>query len=108
MMAKLSYEYVKNEIEKEGYKLLEKEYKSCNVKMNIICPNNHIHKITLGNFIRGKRCPSCGNNYKGELKVKKILDSYNIISIQQYKFKDCKDIRELPFDFYLPDYNILI
>ena len=64
--------------------------------------------MTLGNFISGKRCPSCGNNYKGEIKVKKILDSYNIVSIQQYKFKDCKDIRELPFDFYLPDYDVLI
>ena len=41
IMAKLSYEYVKNEIEKEGYKLLEEEYKGCNVKMSILCPNNH-------------------------------------------------------------------
>ena len=26
----------------------------------------------------------------------------------QYKFKDCKCSRCLPFDFYLPDYNILV
>ena len=105
---KKSYEEVKDIFEQEGYTLLSTEYKNMATKLEYKCPNNHIHKMTLGNFIRGRRCPSCGNNYKGEIKIKKILDLYNIVSIQQYKFKDCKDIRELPFDFYLPDYDVLI
>jgi len=28
--------------------------------------------------------------------------------VQQYKFKDCKNIRELPFDFFLPEYNVCL
>ena len=26
----------------------------------------------------------------------------------QKRFKDCKDKRQLPFDFYLPSYNVCI
>ena len=40
--------------------------------------------------------------------MKKWLVSKHIDFIQQYKFKDCKDKRELPFDFYLPKYNCCI
>ena len=58
-MAKLSYEYVKNEIEKEGYKLLEEEYKGCNVKMSILCPNNHTFSTRWRNWQQGVRCPHC-------------------------------------------------
>ena len=32
----------------------------------------------------------------------------NIKFIQQHKFDDCKNIKPLPFDFYLPDYNTCI
>lgn len=103
-----NYEEVKDIFEEEGYTLLSTEYKNMATKLEYKCPHNHIHEMTLGNFIGGKRCPSCGNNYKGELKVKEILENNNIYYIQQYKLKDCKDKRELPFDFYLPNYNLLI
>ncbi len=45
---------------------------------------------------------------KGEEQIKYILDKYNIRYIQQYKYINCRNILELRFDFYLPDYNILI
>ena len=34
--------------------------------------------------------------------------NHNVKYKKQYKFKDCKFKRQLPFDFYLPDYNVLI
>ena len=43
-----------------------------------------------------------------EIKTMKFLDNYNIKYIQQYKFSDLKDKFCLRFDFYLPDYNILL
>lgn len=58
-------------------------------------------------LLQGRGCPKC-NLSKGELKVSKFLDNYNINYIPQYKFKDCVYICQLPFDFYLPDYNICI
>ena len=45
---------------------------------------------------------------KGEEKVSDILNNLNLLHERQYKFKNCKNNRPLPFDFYLPDYNVCI
>ena len=36
------------------------------------------------------------------------MNKFNISYIPQYKFDDCRFYRTLPFDFYLPKYNICI
>lgn len=53
---------------------------------------------------------SCGclKESKGCNIITNFLDKNKILYIKEYKFSDCKDIRPLPFDFYLPDYNICI
>lgn len=51
-------------------------------------------------------CPKC-NQSNGEKAVVKILHN-KIDYIIQYPFEDCKYKQVLPFDFYLPDYNICI
>ena len=52
----------------------------------------------------------CETNRKsfGERKIKEFLDQKSIFYIRESKFKTCINIKELPFDFYLPDYNICI
>lgn len=55
----------------------------------------------------GHGCPICHNSV-GEKQIKKYLTRHNINFIQQHTFDDCKNIRALPFDFYLPDYNVCI
>lgn len=58
---------------------------------------------------RGKRCPHCEMYVpKGERLLKSILNKMNINYIYQYKPKGLKRIYQLSYDFYLPDYNILI
>lgn len=52
-------------------------------------------------------CPHCKTS-KGERRVEQYLKENNIEYNKQYKFKDCKDIRCLPFDFYLPNHNTCI
>lgn len=59
-------------------------------------------------FQQGKNCPNCHPKSVGELKIKNILVNYNIIFEEQKRFKECIDKYSLPFDFYLPKYNILI
>lgn len=58
-------------------------------------------------MLQGGGCPVCSES-KGERKVRLWLEKNNIKYIYQYKYEDCKDINILPFDFYLPTYNILI
>ena len=37
-----------------------------------------------------------------------LFDMHDIKYIKQHKWEDCRDKRPLPFDFYLPDYNLVI
>jgi very-short-patch-repair endonuclease len=78
---------------------------SCSV---IIC---HIH----GEFIqdpyhhtnRRQGCPGCSESY-GEEKIFIYLKNNNIDHIRQKRFYDCRNKKPLPFDFYLPNYNLCI
>lgn len=77
------------------------------------CPKGE-HKPFLRSCLSSSkyefRCGKCKSEYVsfGENRISNILKEYNINYDSQYKFDDCKCIRPLPFDFYLPDYNILI
>ncbi len=53
-------------------------------------------------------CPLCKSKSKGELKIVEFLLNNNIKFTREKRFDDCKNVLTLPFDFYLPDYNILI
>jgi len=57
--------------------------------------------------LSGCGCPYCRES-KGEIKLCKLLSVNNIKYIRQYKFDECKYIKKLPFDFYLPEYHICI
>lgn len=59
------------------------------------------------NLLSGYGCPSC-NTSKGEKQISMWLKRYNIIYVPQKRFDDCRDKNTLPFDFYLPDYNICV
>lgn len=57
--------------------------------------------------MNGIGCPICKLS-KGELRIKNYLDENKIKYVRQKKFRECKDKRMLPFDFYLPSENICI
>jgi very-short-patch-repair endonuclease len=44
----------------------------------------------------------------GEKRIYNYLQRKNIEFIWQKRFKDCKDKNTLPFDFYLPKYNLIV
>ena len=103
------YKEVKEYIESFGYKLLSTEYKNNKEKLSIVCPKgHHFDNMCFSSFKNdNQRCPLC-NESKGEKRISEILDNFNILYIPQYKFDDCKFKYKLPFDFYLPQYNICI
>lgn len=59
------------------------------------------------NILRGSGCPKC-NTSKGEKRIEKWLTSHSFNYEVQKRFKDCRDVKTLPFDFYLPDEYIAI
>ena len=85
------------------------EYINNRTKVIIICLKHGEFEQSPKSHLRGHGCPKC-NISKGELKVKELLENYNIKYIREYKFEDCVSIggRKLPFDFYIKDMNLLI
>lgn len=59
------------------------------------------------NILKGQGCPQCSES-SGERRIRQYLIKNNITHVYQKIFKDCKDKRVLPFDFYLSEYNICI
>lgn len=76
-------------------------------KVKIICPKHDIFNQNPNNHINGNGCPRCKES-KGEIEIRDYLIKNKIEYISQHRFKDCKDILPLPFDFYLPELNICI
>lgn len=59
------------------------------------------------NILSGRGCSKCKES-QGEKSVCQWLSLYGIEYKYQYQFDDCKDKKSLPFDFYIPQYNICI
>ena len=60
---KFSYDFVKNYIELDGTKLISKEYKSINEKLELECPMGHKYKTKFYKFRkRGDRCKICSTD----------------------------------------------
>lgn len=84
------------------------EYNGGKNKITFRCKiDGHIWVARPGSALEGKGCPKCQET-KGERYVRQWLESKSIPYIYQKTFSDCRDKNMLPFDFYLPDYNVLI
>lgn len=92
-----------------NYKVLE-EYKGFHIPISILHINcggtwNCSPSNLLRYYKKTNTCPKCSKISKGEDKIKQFLISNNINFKTQFKFKDCKKIRELRFDFAILDKN---
>lgn len=80
-----------------------------NLRIRCRCGNEYT--TSLVNFLKHNviQCYSCScKESSGESIVRSYLDDHQIGYIPQKRFKDCRDIKPLPFDFFLPAYNICI
>lgn len=105
----LTYADAKKYIKKLKFKN-EYEYYEY-VKENNICflplrPDNAYKKQWRG-YLDFLECGSNKESY-GERKIRCVLEQYSIKYEREKKWNSCKNINELPFDFYLPDFNICI
>ena len=84
-------------------------YYNFDTKIKLMCLLHNIEYEQLpSSALQGKcGCSKCVRS-KGEKSIENILNKMNISYISQHKFNDCIDKKPLPFDFYLPDYNIAI
>lgn len=81
---KLTYGYIRKEIEKKGYKLLSKKYVNGHTKLEVQCPKGHIYKMSWSRFQQRDRCPTCNAN---SFSSKAESEIANIIEVQGIKIK---------------------
>lgn len=106
----LSIKEINNIMKNEpDYLLLSKTYKNDKTKMlfkHLVCGCSFL--MRWNNFYISKnRCPFCSRS-KGNTEIFNILSKNNIKFYSEYSFINCRDKRPLPFDFYIPNKNLLI
>lgn len=84
------------------------EFTKVATKISFKCKNCGYEWLAKpNNILSGKGCPHCRVSY-GEKKIFKWLQTHKINFYTQYVFPQCKNVLELPFDFYIPEKNLCI
>ena len=73
--------------------------------MCLVCGNKW--EASPDNILQGTGCPVCNISH-GEKEILDYLCRRSISYIPQFTFAGCKNKKLLPFDFYLPEYNLCI
>jgi hypothetical protein len=94
-------------IHNNGYKLIG-DYINCKEKVKLLhLKCNRIFEQIAMVHLNGSVCSHCSMS-KGETAIKNYLEKNNLNYELQKGFNDCKYIKTLRFDFYLPKFNLCI
>ena len=106
---KFTYEYIKEQFEKEGYELLSKEYVNTFSKLKVECDKKHQYEVRYSNFQQGRRCPICWESIKYSQSekdcldvVKQIIPNEIIIENDRNQIINSKTNQFLELDIYIP------
>ena len=109
------FDYLTYDLTNQRFGMLVAQY--CNGrrerdKRNVwhcICDCGNETDVDVNSLISG-HTQSCGCSHRSfrEQYIESVLNENGLIYLSQYTFDDCKNIFKLPFDFYLPDYNVCI
>jgi len=108
---RLSFEYVKELIEKEGYSLLSTNYINCKEKLKLKCNEGHIYNASYNCFQQGERCPICYANCQTSKLEKEVLDIVKkftkefIIENDRTQLINPITNRYLELDIWIPSLN---
>lgn len=101
-------EDVQNELDELNSDIEVLEYAEYSSPAKLRCRIcGHIWSTPPMYLIYGKRCPHCSRS-RFEIDVSRLLKSWGYDFQEQHVFQDCRDQNPLPFDFYLPDFGVLI
>ena len=96
------------ECKEKGFDMPIEDYIKANIKIKHKCERcGNVYEQTPDDHLHNKGCPICNESH-GEKFIRNYLNNNHIEYIPQKKFNDLKDKTYLSYDFYLPDYNILI
>lgn len=83
------------------------EYHGATIKSVFICKIHGEFTQLPYSHLACTGCPKCKSSH-GENKIRNFLTNNNVEFVEQKRFSDCRNIKPLPFDFYIEKYNIVI
>lgn len=86
------------------YDYSKTNYVNARTKVIVTCPKHGDFSANPAWLIKGVGCPVCSES-KGESFIRSWLLNHKISFIGQHRFND---LRRYPYDFYLPNFNLLI
>lgn len=96
---------VRKIIESKDCELITDKYINNTQKLEIRCKCGEIFVTDLAGF-KDKNKNRCDKCSKKQSSYSRVIEYYlrenNITFIKEYRFKECRNILPLPFDFYLP------
>lgn len=84
------------------------KYTNAHNKIEIICPEHGLFFQSASHHRRGSKCPKCIQKSTGENIIRQFLIKNKIKFEEQKRFADCVNKKQLPFDFYIEDFRILV
>lgn len=94
-------------VHKDKYDYSKVEYTGKSCYVNIICKKHGVFSQRYDSHSKGHGCHRCSESI-GETTIKNFLLCKVFKFEQQKTFNECKHIKLLPFDFYLPEFNVCI
>lgn len=112
-------DYVKEYFERVTlgeYTLLSTEYvnnkEKLKIRHNCSACNDHEFEMTFNEFKNAEqRCPECNRIFRSSKYhkyIRRFFQKFNIQFEEEKTFDTCKNKKNLFFDFYLPNYKLLI
>jgi len=103
-------EILNNSLVGDEYEWLEEYTKDNKKKLSIRHKKcDFVYKVRPNDFQQGYMCPLCSKNTSKEtLLIHKILLENKVLYETEEKFSKCVNIQKLPFDFYIPSFNLLL
>jgi hypothetical protein len=89
------------------YDYSQVEYVNAHTKVKIGCAEHGFFEQTPHNHLIGHECAKCQIS-KGEKYIEGWLKSHDVTYNREHRFDDCRNVLPLPFDFHIPDMNLLI
>lgn len=81
------------------------EYVNSNTKVTVGCKTHGHWGVIANDHIAGRGCPRCSRS-KGEEYLSRLFTELGVVNIDQFKLPEL-NVR-YRYDFYLPEYNVLI
>ena len=103
--------FIRSFAEEHGCELLSTAYENARMPLLFRCRCGETYFTSWNNFFSGgkRRCRKCGKRASsGERSIEDWLTAHGFRFEAQKRFRDCRDKRALPFDFYLPDFGLCI